>query len=167
MFLEPGKFWIGECSLGLPVAHACVAAFDALAAVGEVNAVRREALISWIRPPDGFVVLNTDGAFRRNSLLATAGGVFRSQNGIWLGGFLVKLAIVTLLEWNFRVFTLVCRKHERMGGTREANTIADHMANLAFDQIDRFIWYDGPLSSASLLLFGDIIGAARPRMIRS
>ncbi|CAI9754113.1 unnamed protein product [Fraxinus pennsylvanica] len=205
---------IGGCSLGLPVVDACVAAFDALATVGEVNAVRREALISWTRPPYGFVVLNTDGAFRRNSLSATAGGVFRSHNGIWLGGFSIKLGhcnafraelwgIYTGLQEAWKngwrkvqvqvdnsAVALIFNSNSLMSIQngdlisrvrmllhqdwqvqillvyREANSIADHMANLAFDREDRFIWYDDPPSSASLLLFGDIVGVAHPRMIR-
>ncbi|CAI9757970.1 unnamed protein product [Fraxinus pennsylvanica] len=119
------------------------------------------------------LLLQLGRAFRRNSLSATAGGVFRSQNGVWLGGFLVNLGHCN--AFSAKLWGIYTGLQEAWSNgwlkvqvsCREANAIADHMANLAFDQIDRFIWYDGPPSSASLLLFGDVIGAARPRMTRS
>ncbi|CAI9757969.1 unnamed protein product [Fraxinus pennsylvanica] len=94
------------------------------------------------------LLLKLGRAFRRNSLSATAGGVFCSQNGVWLGGFSVKLGHCNAFRaelWG--IYTV-----QILHVYGEANAFADHMANLAFDQIDRFIWYDGPPSNASLLL---------------
>ncbi|CAI9764306.1 unnamed protein product [Fraxinus pennsylvanica] len=65
--------------------------------------------------------------------------------------------------------------NSRVDGSSKPNIIlhAVHACVAAFDALatvgeeDRFIWYDDPPSSASLLLFGDIVGVAHPRMIGS
>ncbi|KAL8151748.1 hypothetical protein V2J09_021556 [Rumex salicifolius] len=45
----------------------------------------REVMISWRKPDQGWVKLNTDGAVVGGR--ATTGGVIRDGNGHWLGGF--------------------------------------------------------------------------------
>ncbi|CAI9758484.1 unnamed protein product [Fraxinus pennsylvanica] len=124
-----------DCSLKpkiiLHAVHACVAAFDALATVGEVNAVRREALISWIRRSmeawkNGWrkVQVQVDNSvvawiFNKNSLKSI-------QNG----NLISRVQMLLYQDWQVQILLVY----------REANTIADHMTNLAFVQIDRFIW---------------------------
>lgn len=44
-------------------------------------------LISWIRPPEGVVKLNTDGASKCIQGAATAEGLIRDASGRWLSGF--------------------------------------------------------------------------------
>lgn len=45
----------------------------------------------WACPTKGWVKLNTDGAVSRNNSFAGIGGVFRSADDKWLGGFSMKL----------------------------------------------------------------------------
>ncbi|EOY24339.1 RNA-directed DNA polymerase (Reverse transcriptase), Polynucleotidyl transferase, Ribonuclease H fold-like protein [Theobroma cacao] len=56
-----------------------------------LNGYKREMLVGWQNPPQGWVAVNTDGALRRNTNMAAAGGVFRDCNEYWLGGFAAKL----------------------------------------------------------------------------
>jgi hypothetical protein len=42
--------------------------------------------IAWQQPEEGWVVLNTDGASRRD-VAAGCGGLLRNSNGQWIGGF--------------------------------------------------------------------------------
>ncbi|CAL1413606.1 unnamed protein product [Linum trigynum] len=48
---------------------------------------RTEALIGWKPPASGWMKLNTDGAARMNSGVATTGGILRNSFGDWRGGF--------------------------------------------------------------------------------
>ncbi|CAL9225099.1 unnamed protein product [Arabidopsis halleri] len=53
-------------------------------------------MVSWIRPGEGWVALNTDGASRGNpglATVATAAGVIRDSDGLWLGGFALNIGI--------------------------------------------------------------------------
>lgn len=43
--------------------------------------------IGWDLPPTGWIKLNTEGAFWSTNLKATAGGVLRDHQGVWLAGF--------------------------------------------------------------------------------
>ncbi|CAA7054658.1 unnamed protein product [Microthlaspi erraticum] len=52
---------------------------------------REEKLISWIPPLVSWTKLNTDGASHGNPGLATAGGVLRNGEGLWCGGFALKI----------------------------------------------------------------------------
>ncbi|KAG7591719.1 Ribonuclease H-like superfamily [Arabidopsis thaliana x Arabidopsis arenosa] len=54
---------------------------------------RIERMISWKKPVDGWVKLNTDGASRGNPGLAAAGGVLRQGDGSWYGGFSLNVGI--------------------------------------------------------------------------
>ncbi|EOX92929.1 Ribonuclease H protein [Theobroma cacao] len=56
-----------------------------------LNGYKREMLVGWQNPPQGWVAVNIDGALRRNTNMVAAGGVLRDYNGYWLGGFAVKL----------------------------------------------------------------------------
>ncbi|EOY01430.1 Ribonuclease H protein [Theobroma cacao] len=48
------------------------------------NGYKREMLVGWQNPPQGWVAVNSDGALRRSTNLATAGGVLCDYNGFWL-----------------------------------------------------------------------------------
>ena len=48
---------------------------------------REEKLIRWNPHPMGWFKLNTDGAFKANSRMASVGGIIRDENGNWLAGF--------------------------------------------------------------------------------
>ncbi|EOY24030.1 Ribonuclease H protein [Theobroma cacao] len=56
-----------------------------------LNGYKREMLVGWQNPPQGWVAINTDGALRCNTNKAAAGGVLRDYNGYWLGGSAAKL----------------------------------------------------------------------------
>ena len=64
-------------------------------AVGDGGGVRKERCIAWTFPEMGWVKLNTDGASHGNPGIATAGGVLRSPEGAWMGGFAVNIGICT------------------------------------------------------------------------
>ncbi|PKI43695.1 hypothetical protein CRG98_035894 [Punica granatum] len=51
--------------------------------------------ILWIKPPNGWVKLDTDGASRGNSSLASAGGVLCDVDGIWVSGFAHNVGFVS------------------------------------------------------------------------
>ncbi|CAA7030918.1 unnamed protein product [Microthlaspi erraticum] len=54
-----------------------------------------ERLVHWVRPSAGWVKVNTDGASRGNSGLASAGGVLRDELGCWCRGFALNIGICT------------------------------------------------------------------------
>nr|ABW81175.1 non-LTR retrotransposon transposase [Arabidopsis cebennensis] len=54
---------------------------------------RIERMVSWVKPAEGWLKLNTDGASKGNPGLATAGGILRQQDGSWIGGFAVNIGI--------------------------------------------------------------------------
>lgn len=47
--------------------------------------------VQWLAPQNGWYKLNTDGAYKRDSGLASASGFLRDENGSWLWGFMVKI----------------------------------------------------------------------------
>ncbi|OMO72395.1 hypothetical protein COLO4_27635 [Corchorus olitorius] len=49
--------------------------------------LRTEVQLSWDKPPEGWVKLNTDGSWNQASNEAAFGGVIRGQCGEWLLGF--------------------------------------------------------------------------------
>lgn len=51
----------------------------------------RAEWISWSPPGEGWVKLNTDGAYKSRTSLASAGGLIRDHKGHWLVGFTVKI----------------------------------------------------------------------------
>ncbi|EOY10430.1 Ribonuclease H protein [Theobroma cacao] len=52
---------------------------------------KREVLVGWQNPPQGWVEVNSDGALRRGTNLAAAGGALHGYKGYWLSGFAAKL----------------------------------------------------------------------------
>ncbi|KAI9098936.1 hypothetical protein K1719_024703 [Acacia pycnantha] len=54
---------------------------------GKARVSRVEAHISWVAPMEGWVKLNTDGAFKGGNNRAGCGGLIRGSNGRFLVGF--------------------------------------------------------------------------------
>ena len=52
---------------------------------------RVQVQVKWTKPPRGWVKLNTYGTMHGNSIKVGRGGVLRSSNGDWIGGFTRKL----------------------------------------------------------------------------
>jgi ribonuclease HI len=56
------------------------------------NVERKVVMIHWQPPSEGWVKLNTDGAYKEGSV-AGCGGVVRDSNGVWKGGFAKNLGV--------------------------------------------------------------------------
>ena len=71
---------------------------DALAAYDSWNGKRTrddtEILVGWESPPDGWVVLNTDGEARDNPGPAGGDGVLQGCRGEWICGFTEGMGIL-------------------------------------------------------------------------
>ena len=52
---------------------------------------RTELSMRWESPPDGWVLMNTDGAAKGNPGPAACGGILRNGRGEWIGGFIESL----------------------------------------------------------------------------
>lgn len=48
---------------------------------------RTETVVTWLKPPEGWIKLNVDGALRRSLKVARCGGILCDEDGRWLGGF--------------------------------------------------------------------------------
>ena len=46
-----------------------------------------EMQVNWVCPPVGFLKLNVDGCFHETNQQAAAAGLFRDEEGYWVGGF--------------------------------------------------------------------------------
>jgi len=51
---------------------------------------KSDAMIAWVAPPPGCVLVNTDGTSKGNPRQAGGGGVIRGERGDWLCGFAEK-----------------------------------------------------------------------------
>ncbi|CAA7051324.1 unnamed protein product [Microthlaspi erraticum] len=158
--------------------------------------------------------MNTDGASRGNPGLASAGGVLRDENGMWICGFALKLGICSapLAElwgiyyglwtaWERRVPRVVVEvDSELVAGFfntgisdahplsflvrlcygfisrdwlvrvthvyREANRVADWLANYAFSLQLGFSFLPSAPTDLSVLLLEDVDGSSRARFVR-
>lgn len=52
---------------------------------------REKKLIGWHPPPRSWVKLNTDGVFKSNSGMASAGGIIRDEDGRWILRFALNI----------------------------------------------------------------------------
>ncbi|CAA7042861.1 unnamed protein product [Microthlaspi erraticum] len=171
---------------------------------------RVERMISWTPPAEGWMKINTDGAFRGNPGLATARGVLRDQYGAWCGGFALNIGICTaplaelwgvyyelLTAWEKRVVRLevevdselvvgflktgICTSHPlsflvrlchgfiardwivRISHAyREANRLADGLANYTFTVSLGFHCFSSVPPSLDSILQDDILGYECP-----
>ena len=62
---------------------------------------REEKLIRWNPHPMGWFKLNTDGAFKANSIMVFACGIIRDENGNWLVGFAFHIGPSSSLQTEF------------------------------------------------------------------
>ncbi|CAA7037248.1 unnamed protein product [Microthlaspi erraticum] len=172
---------------------------------------RTEVMISWKKPVDGWMKLNTDGASRGNPGSAAAGGVLRNNVGEWCGGFALNIGVCSApmaelwgvyyglyIAWEKQVSQVevdidselvvgflkngigeahplsflvrLCHGFITKDWTvrfthvyREANRLADGLANYAFSL--PFGFHDLPLAPASLesILQDDVLGYELPR----
>lgn len=71
-----------------------------------------------MKPPEGWVKLNTDGSVDGDSGLACCGGVIRDAEGQWLRGFSKKIGTTTSFAaelWGLRIGLLICRNLNILG----------------------------------------------------
>lgn len=63
----------------------------------EVNPIanKHESLVHWVKPRQGWIKVNSEGASRGNPGLAAAGGVLRDGKDDWVDGFVANLGIST------------------------------------------------------------------------
>lgn len=47
----------------------------------------QQVQIGWFPPPQGWIKINSDGAFRSGQDRAGCGGLLRDHNGVWICGF--------------------------------------------------------------------------------
>lgn len=53
---------------------------------------KKEILIGWVKPKEGFVKLNTNGCCKLSSLQASAGGFIWNEEGRWITGFMANIS---------------------------------------------------------------------------
>ncbi|KAG7579269.1 Ribonuclease H domain [Arabidopsis thaliana x Arabidopsis arenosa] len=175
---------------------------------------RIERMVSWVKPAEGWVKLNTDGASKGNPGLASAGGILRKLDGSWIGGFAVNIGICSAplaelwgvyyglyIAWERKITRLelevdselvvgflttgISDSHPlsflvrlcygfisrdwivRISHVyREANRLADGLANYAFSLPLGFHAFDVCPEIVYSVLVEDKNGAAYPRSIR-
>lgn len=67
--------------------------------LGNTGAIpRKEVLVSWSKPNEGWVMVNYDGSSIGNLGSALARGLFRDTGGVWLVGFGVNLGICSSVQ---------------------------------------------------------------------
>ncbi|XVF04810.1 hypothetical protein REPUB_Repub05bG0117600 [Reevesia pubescens] len=70
-----------------------------------IHIARQIRWIKWEPPITGYLCLNTDGAVKTGSGIASAGGLIRDENGRWIKGFLVNIGKTDSLQaelWGMR-----------------------------------------------------------------
>lgn len=70
--------------------------------------------VAWTPPPAGYVKVNTDGAKKANTGLASAGGLIRDDIGQWVVGFLSNIGNTNsfIAElWGFREGLIIAKSH--------------------------------------------------------
>ncbi|KAG7576302.1 Ribonuclease H domain [Arabidopsis thaliana x Arabidopsis arenosa] len=182
--------------------------------MGSLSGPRVARLVSWKKPGDGWVKLNTDGASRGNPGQATAGGVIRDGDGHWRGGFSLHIGICSapmaelwgiyyglVIAWErgYRRVELEVDSELVVGFVqsgvsdghplsflvrlcqgffsrdwlvrvthvyREANRLADGLANYAFTLGLGFLHLDDCPDVVHPILLADANGTAFPRHVR-
>jgi ribonuclease HI len=175
---------------------------------------RVEAQIRWLRPQQGYLCLNTDGAVKASSYRAGCGGVIRNSSGGWVCGYAAALgpcsAFVAELWGIFEGMKLAksrniprlevqvdstavlqCLSSANNGSIRgrrlvrkiqglmeqdievqfkhvyrEANKVADWLANLGCTLANGSIFYEFPPREVQALVDDDVSEVSTSRMIR-
>lgn len=73
-------------------------AFANAKAPGSCDGGRSWQMMNWIKPPNGVVKVNVDGAVDRNSSKARCGGLIRNDLGLWQQGFAYSIGNYSPLE---------------------------------------------------------------------
>ncbi|CAA7034573.1 unnamed protein product [Microthlaspi erraticum] len=130
--------------------------------------------------------MNTDGASRGNPGPAASGGVLRDEHGTWISGFALNIGVcsaplaelwefTTASVWHgidaFHIWSsrwirrdwIVRVKHVY----KEANRVADGLANHAFSFPLGFYLFTSALAEISALLLEDVDGSTRARFVRT
>jgi len=79
------------------------------------NVQCKERLICWESPPEGWVLLNTDGGSRGNPGIANAGGILRGDRGEWLQGFTENFGICTAVKVELKAVLCGLRMVRKLG----------------------------------------------------
>jgi hypothetical protein len=144
------------------------------------NALHKETIyIGWIKPPDGWIKLNYDGACKQGGELASCGGLFRNSKGDWSKAMSKRLeSVMPWFHYKFSggVHTLVRRIRKLMTLNwhvqfhvtwREDNWCADWFASYSIYKVS-LVCSNVEVSSSELhkLLFDDFSGTCMTRNIR-
>ncbi|KAG7593942.1 Ribonuclease H domain [Arabidopsis thaliana x Arabidopsis arenosa] len=127
---------------------------------------RVERMIGWVALEDGWSKMNTDGASQENPGLATAGGVLRNSAREWCGGFTLNIGRCSALLaelWGVYYGLYTAWEHRV---TREANRLADGLANYAFSLPLGFHAFVSVPIVVDSILRDDVVGTTVPRPIR-
>lgn len=59
---------------------------------------KHQRFIKWLLPEVGWIEVNSDDVMREAHRLATTGGIFRDNNGVWLTGFTAKVSVCSVMH---------------------------------------------------------------------
>ncbi|KAJ8435949.1 hypothetical protein Cgig2_023325 [Carnegiea gigantea] len=153
---------------------------------GKMTSGKRQVHISWEQPPEGWVILNTDGASQGNSGRAGGGGVIKGHRGEWLCRFTEGMGHYTSTETEIKAVQLDSRLVVDMLSGRVTwsmehvpllrrymkliqapNQVADKLANMGVELHTGCNIYQDPPYEVREVMPADNVRAAWPRMIRS
>nr|GEV34889.1 putative ribonuclease H protein At1g65750 family [Tanacetum cinerariifolium] len=126
--------------------------------------IRKEVFISLVTPPDGWVMLNTNGASRGNPRDAGGGEILQDDRGHFIRAFDKNYGICTstisellaiIREWEVKL------EHCYL----EANRAADWLANHGCEQKEILLMFDSAPPNHGLILLEDIKGVSWHRII--
>ncbi|KAK8555230.1 hypothetical protein V6N12_009378 [Hibiscus sabdariffa] len=82
----------------LRILHEATAGRSLLGAIRPLSCTSANVLGRWVKPPQGWCKLNTDGAVNRSPGMVSSGGVVRNEEGNWLIDFDRRLGVCSVLE---------------------------------------------------------------------
>ncbi|GAU33771.1 hypothetical protein TSUD_393330 [Trifolium subterraneum] len=139
--------------------------------------------VGWKQPPEGWIKLNCDGAYKESLDLAGCGSLLRDSNGQWIHGYTQKIGacdamyaemwgicnlngatpilirrIKGLIDFDWQIQF----KHTWREGNRNTDWLANHsLVHSSFDVIS----LETPPRELQSILFDDISGACMPRNV--
>ena len=72
-------------------------------------------LVSYIDPPEGWVLLNSDGAMKENLGPTGGGGVFRGHRRKWFGGYVEGMGYCSSIEAKLKAVLRVLNFAKTLG----------------------------------------------------
>ncbi|EOY13502.1 Non-LTR retroelement reverse transcriptase, putative [Theobroma cacao] len=111
---------------------------------------KEEILVGWTPPPEEWIAMNSDRAYKSAVGTTSAGGVLRDTHDTWLVGYVCKLDITSAYRaelWRVYKGLQLAWEHWEISISRmyrEGNKIADFMANLGFELNSDITLYDSP-----------------------